>query len=84
MPTNDQPAATVIERLLWLALLGVVIAGVIRFPSETVRAGAVDPRSGVKCGWANGYQDCQVPGCTFASWKTDERCLLVKRARGEA
>jgi hypothetical protein len=44
-----------------------------------VRAGAVDAASGVKCGWANGYGVCEVPGCTFAAWKTDERCLLVRR-----
>lgn len=50
----------------------------------TVVAGATDPRSGVKCGWANGGDECAVPDCRFAAWKTDERCLLVKRERGEA
>lgn len=55
-----------------------------RTAAYDVSQGAVDPHSGVKCGWANAYRDCEVPDCKFTSVPGGERCLLVKKNRGEA
>lgn len=44
-----------------------------------VVGGYIDPRSGIRCGWANATRACAVPDCKFPS----ERCVCVQREHGK-
>lgn len=49
------------------------VMGIPPEPMEIMQ-GHVDSRSGERCAWANGREDCQVPDCKFSA----EQCFCVK------